>query len=339
MGKPKQAGIKMKIGIIGLGSIGKRHLRCLRQLGYGDIIALRTKKGTTKTLPVEFNCIKEVFNVAGFYSNNLDGVIVSNPTSLHIETMKMPLEKGIPIFLEKPIADSIEQLREIEDYDITSVMVGFSLRYNEIINIVKEFIASGKLGKIYKASLYCGQFLPSWHPYSDYRKEYYARRDLGGGVIRTLSHEIDLMHYFLGNPKELCASVEKISDLEIDVDDNLYMICKMANLSLVSIELDYINPVLTRRGIILGSEGAVEYSFSKSNVTFTDYNGKISIIYENINLDRNKMYIDQMKNFVNFIKNKEGPRCTFEDGVNVMKVIKAAEESAKLKSWQSVGDV
>ena len=327
----------MKIGIIGLGSIGKRHVRCLRQLGYEDIIALRTKKGTTKTLPVEFNYITEVFNVKDFYSNNLNGVIISNPTSLHIETMKMPLEKGLAIFVEKPIADSIEQLKEIADYDVSKVMVGFNLRYNEIINIVKEFIASGKLGKIYKANLYCGQFLPAWHPYADYRKEYYAHKDMGGGVIRTLSHEIDLMHYFFGNPKELCASIEKISDLEIDVEDNVYMICKMANHSLVSIELDYINPVLTRRGIIFGSEGTVEYSFSKLNVTFTDYNRKISIIYENINLNLNKMYINQMKNFVNFIKNKESLRCTFEDGVNVMKVIKAAEESTKLKSWQSIG--
>ena len=326
----------MKIGIIGLGSIGKRHVRCLRQLGYEDIVALRTKKGTTKTLPVEFNYINEIFNVKDFYSNNLDGVIISNPTSLHIETMKIPLEKKIPIFVEKPIADSIEQLREIDDYDLNSVMIGFNLRYNEIINTVKEFIASGKLGKIYKANLYCGQFLPSWHPYADYRKEYYARKDLGGGVIRTLSHEIDLMHYFFGDPKELCASVEKISDLEIDVDDNVYMICKMANHSLVNIELDYFNPVLTRRGIIFGSEGTIEYSFSKLNVTFTDYNGKIRIIYKNINLYWNKMYINQMKNFVNFIKNKESLCCTFQDGVNVMKVIKAAEESTRTKTWQKV---
>jgi len=326
----------MKIGIIGLGSIGKRHVRCLRKLGYEDIVALRTKKGTTKTLPVEFNYINELFNVKDFYSNNLDGVIISNPTSLHIETMKIPLEKKIPIFVEKPIADSIEQLREIDDYDLNSVMIGFSLRYNEIINIVKEFIASGKLGRIYKANLYCGQFLPSWHPYADYKKEYYARKDLGGGAIRTLSHEIDLMHYFLGDPKELCASVEKISDLEIDVDDNVYMICKMANHSLASIELDYFNPVLTRRGIIFGSEGTIEYSFSKLNVTFADYNGKIRIIYKNINLDWNKMYIDQMKNFVNFIKNKESLCCTFQDGVNVMKIIKAAEESTRTKTWQKV---
>lgn len=328
----------MKIGIIGLGSIGKRHVRCLKQLGYEDIIALRTKKGTTKTLPVEFNYIKEIFNVEDFYSNNLDGVIISNPTSLHIETMKIPLEKKIPIFLEKPIADSLKQLREIEDYDVTSVMVGFCWRYNEMIDIVKEFIASGKLGKIYKANLYCGQFLPSWHPYADYRKEYYARKELGGGVIRTLSHEIDLMHYFWGLAKELCARVEKISDLEIDVDDNVYMICKMVNHSLVNIELDYLNPVLTRRGITFGSGGILEYSFPRLNVTFTDYNGKARIIYENSRLDWNKMYIDQMKSFVNFIRNKETPRCTFEDGLNVMKVIKAAEESTKLKSWQSVGD-
>ena len=71
----------------------------------------------------------------------------------------------------------------------------------------------GKLGEIHKANLFSGHFLPLWHPYADYRLEYYARKDLGGGVLRTLSHEIDLMHYLFGKVKELFALVEKISKL------------------------------------------------------------------------------------------------------------------------------
>lgn len=325
----------MKIGIIGLGSIGQRHIKCLKKLGYDNIVALRSTKGSIKKLPEELNYIKQVYNYNDFFLNNLDGIIISNPTSLHIESLKMCLNKGIPIFVEKPIADSLKQIKEIRNFDTSKVMVGFNLRYNEMISKVKEFISSNKIGKIFKANLYCGQYLPLWHPYTDYRKEYYSRKDLGGGVLRTLSHEIDLMNYFFGLPIEVFASVEKISDLEIDVDDNVYMICKMADNSLVNIELDYLNPMPKRKGAIFSSKGKLNYtlsSFSESIAIFTDYEGKKIILYKNENYDWNEMYIQQMKSFVNFIKNKEILKCSFKDGINVTKVIETAELSNKSKS-------
>ncbi|MHA2246021.1 MAG: Gfo/Idh/MocA family protein [Candidatus Hodarchaeales archaeon] len=326
----------MKLGIIGLGSIGQRHIRCLGELGYKEIFALRTRKGTIEELPDDLKYVKQYLDPDHFYSLDLDGVIISNPTSLHIETMKEPLQRIIPIFIEKPIADSLEQMKKIQGYDVSNVMVGYCLRYNKIINVIKDYISSGKLGEIHKANLYSGHFLPLWHPYADYRLEYYARKDLGGGVLRTLSHEIDLMHYLFGRVKELFALVEKISNLEIDVDDNVFMICKMINNAYVTIELDFLNPLSSRKGNILGSKGKLEYCFSKLSVTFTDYDAETKTLYENPNLDPNKMYLDQMKAFINFIHNRKGCRGSFEDGLNVMKIIKAAEDSTRSKSWQNL---
>jgi len=325
----------MKIGIIGLGSIGQRHVRCLGMLGYKDIVALRTKKGLSK-IPKELGYVKEFYKSEDFYKNKLDGIIVSNPTSLHVEAMKIPLEKGIPLFVEKPISDSLEQLKELNGLDVSKVMVAYCLRYNKIINFAKEFIDSGKLGRVLKARLYCGQYLPLWHPYADYRKEYYSRKDLGGGVLRTLSHEIDLAYYLFGKITELTALVEKISGLEIDVDDNALIMAKTAKNTAVLVELDCLNPEISRNGVIFGSEGRLEYSFSKSTVTFTKYGEKEKIIYSNPKLRRDDMYIEQLRDFIALIKKGKKPRCNYEDGVNVMKVIRAAEESMRTRRWIKV---
>ncbi len=327
----------MKIGVIGLGSIGQRHVRCLKQLGYDDIIALRTRKGAVQTLPVEFSYIKEVSDAREFYSYDLDAVIISNPTSLHIETIKTPLKKAIPVFLEKPIADSIDQVRQISYFDSGKVMVGFMLRHNELINVIKQFIDSGKLGRVYKARLYCGYYLPFWHRHVDYRKEYYSRKELGGGVLRTLSHEIDLMHYFFGIPDEVCAVVGKISDLDIHVDDNALIVCRISSKSLITIEVDYINPTLQRRGEIMGSEGNIEYSFENNEVCFTNYKERTDVLYKNANLKWNHMYLKQMEVFVNSLTNNTIVNCNFQDGINVMKVIATAEKSTQSKTWQRIG--
>ncbi|MBC8500906.1 MAG: Gfo/Idh/MocA family oxidoreductase [Nanoarchaeota archaeon] len=322
----------MKIGIIGLGSIGQRHARNLIKLDI-EVYALRTKKGTMKELPEELNSIKEVFDEKEFFSLKLDGVIISNPTSLHISTLKKTLEKELTVFVEKPVSNSLEQTDELKGLDVSKVMVGYNLRYNIIIKTVKKFIDEGKIGKIYKANLYCGQYLPTWHPYADYRKEYYSKKSLGGGVIRTLSHEIDLANYLFGRINEVCGVVEKISDLKIDVDDHAIILFKSEDNVTGQIELDYLNPKLSRTGVIIGSKGKIEYDFSEAKVSFTTLESEEKVLLKGGVNDWEKNYLDEMKGFVDFIKRRKTIQCSFEEGVEVMRIIEAAEESTKSKKW------
>jgi len=326
----------MKIGIIGLGSIGQRHVRCLRELGHTDIVSFRTKKGEMKKLPKDLSHVNEVFDMDEFFSIKLDGVIISNPTSLHIKSMKKPLEKKIPIFVEKPIASSLDEIDKIKNYDLSKVMVGFCFRHNEIIKKIKDSIDKKVIGTIFKADLYCGQYLPSWHPYADYKKEYYSKKSLGGGVLRTLSHELDLLLYFFKDVKEIFADVSKISNLKIDVDDNLYLLCKTNKDVLVSVELDFLNTKGERKGTIFGSKGIIKYSFSKGTVVFIDNKGKEKTLYKKSKLDYNDMYVKQMKEFINFINVKKANACSFNDGLKVMKIINTAEISSKKRCWKKI---
>ncbi|MBE3141356.1 MAG: Gfo/Idh/MocA family oxidoreductase, partial [Thermoplasmata archaeon] len=123
----------MKIGIIGLGSIGQRHARSLFKLGITDIYALRTKKGALTKLPPDLQTIKEIYNQDEFYDLCLDGVIIANPTSFHIKTMKKALENKIPVFVEKPLANHLSDIKELKQYDLSKVLVGFTLRYDDVI--------------------------------------------------------------------------------------------------------------------------------------------------------------------------------------------------------------
>jgi predicted dehydrogenase len=326
----------MKIGIIGLGSIGQRHARTLFKLGITDIYALRSKKGTITKLPTDLQTIKEVYSQDEFYDVGLDGVIIANPTSLHIETMKKALENDIAVFVEKPLANHLSEVKELETYDLSKVLVGFTLRYDAIMNIIKDFLDSKKLGEIYKAYLYCGQYLPHWHPYADYKKEYYSRKELGGGVIRTLCHEIDIMHYLFGVPQELIGIVEKISSLQIDVDDNAFLICRMKNNALITIELDYLNPKDIRNGVVFGSRGILEYTYSSPEIKFIDNNGQTNLLYKKEKQDWDTTYKEEMEDFISCISSGSKPKSTFHDGVEVMNIIEKAELSTKSKSWQKI---
>jgi len=306
-----------KIGIIGLGSIGRRHARMLKQLGVDEIRALRTKKGVLKAKPDEFIELQEFTDEKEFYSG-LDGVIISNPTSLHVETALTAAQKGLPVFIEKPISDTIAKAKPLEKYQ-SQIIVGYCFRFSGFVNFIKQFIASGNIGRVYKATFVRSYYLPKWHPYADYRKEYTARKDLGGGVLRTLSHEIDLMLYLFGYPISTIGYTDKVSDLEIDTDDLAFFSCKMKGGARVNFELDFLSPDYVNKGTIIGQKGKLEYDMDQ--IQFIPMEGESTVVYEFKKNEIDEMYLNQMKDFIRFINTENSQNCNYEDAIETMRII------------------
>lgn len=311
------------IGIIGMGSIGQRHARNLYKLGIKDIAALRTNRGVMKALPDDLKFVKEFSGEDDFYNNNLDGVIIANPTSLHLEAALPALQKGLKTFIEKPITENAENACRLEKFS-ESIIVGYCLRFSNYIKIIKNFIDEGNLGKLYKASFYRSYYLPKWHPYADYRLEYTAQKKLGGGVIRTLSHEIDLMHFLFGEVESANGLVDKISDLDIDTDDFCFFTCKMKQGGRVNFEMDFLSLDYINRAEIIGSNGRLAYDMR--DVTFTKMDGEKEILHVFTSDEVDGMYLDQMKDFLRFIDEGKSLNCSFKDAVAVLNIIEEIDK-------------
>ena len=189
----------MKFLIAGLGSIGRRHLRNLKALGQQDIILYRTHQAT---LPDTELCDHPTFtNLEEALAEKPNGVIVSNPTALHLTVAQAAAEAGAALLIEKPISDSLIGIRDLQNtlkQTGRPVLVGFHFRYHPVLQEIKRIIDSNQLGKALKGHAHWGEYLPGWHPWEDYRNSYAARNDLGGGVLNTLSHPIDYLRWFMG---------------------------------------------------------------------------------------------------------------------------------------------
>lgn len=309
---------ELKIGIIGLGSIGRRHAACLFSLGIHTVIALRTNKGSKQNLTTDIENIEEVFDVSSFFNKELDGVLICNPTSLHLEAMNQCLERDIPIFVEKPIFSELEQENKLIQGKSSKIMVGFCLRFHPIIRKVHALLQENKVGKVSFARLEVGQYLPSWHPYTDYRTEYFSRKELGGGALRTLSHEIDLMLHFFGTPVQFHTKAIKVSELEIDVDDYATVHGQYQD-ARVELSMDFISRKTKRKGSIIGTEGELCYDFITNKIDFTNNNGET----ENLTFGTEELYLSQMEDFIAFIQTGCTKGCTFEEAMGSMKIIDA----------------
>ncbi len=319
----------MKIGIVGLGSIGRRHVNCLLSIGVRQFVALRTRKGALKEQPSGMaRFMEEVGSWDDFMSHLPDGVIVANPTALHIKTLKKIKKHGIPVFVEKPLASTLVELADLEKSfkKFSDIIVGYCMRFHPVVETIKTFIQQGLLGKIYKGRFYFGNYLPNWHPGIDYRLEYMSRKDLGGGVLRTIAHEIDMVQYLLGTINSCSGYVGHTSHLELDnVDDTVFMNCFLDGGGVVLVELDYLSPDYLREGYIIGEKGKITYSFNENKVTFRDYlnNEKELLTIKNYNID--DMYRRQMLDFISWIKGGRSNNCNYQNAKKINELIEELE--------------
>jgi len=320
----------MKFLICGLGSIGRRHLRNLRQLGVQDIILYRTRQST---LPdEELEAFTTFTDLAEALAQKPDGVIISNPSALHIPVALEAAKAGSNLLIEKPVSHNLEgitELSEVLKQQGTRALVGFHFRQHPVLREIKAELASGTLGKPLSATAHWGEYLPGWHPYEDYRKAYAGRADLGGGVTLTLSHPIDYLRWLLGEVEAVSATLSKLSEFEIDVEDNAEITLHFAEGIIGQLHLDYFQRPTRHTLEIRCAEGTI--SWDNSSGTAKIYQSTTDSCREFTlpeGYERNDLFLAEMRHFIEVIQGAT-PVCTLEDGAAALQIALIAHNSSR----------
>ena len=306
----------IKILIIGLGSIGQRHFKILSNLENLKIAALRTSKGLLKH-NLSINNFYEIEDALKFKP---DGVIISNPTSLHAKSALPFLKQGSKVLIEKPIDESLEKTKILKPY-AKLIRVAYCMRFNPIMKYLKEKFKHEIPFKVgFKRSFY----LPKWHQYADYRFEYTAKKSMGGGIIRTLSHELDLAIDWFGKPETSDGLIDKISFLEIDTDDYAFYSLKTKNGTRISFDYDFFSPINIYRGEAFTNIGM--YNWNLNELKFMSYeSSKFVTLIKSDNLIE-EMYKAQIDDFIDFIKNDISLNTNFNDACEVLNIIEKIDK-------------
>ena len=307
---------------MGLGGIGQRHLRIFRELyKEAEIFAIRVKGSKFEidnNLQLKRNNIYEKYGVSELKSYkdlsdiNPDISFVTNPTSLHISSAKIMVENHIPCFIEKPISndnEGVADLLKLSQKNSTQVMVGFMMRFHPQAIKIKDFLSKGYAGRIYGVTVNVNSYMPSWHPYESYKDLYASRRDLGGGVILTESHELDLLHWFFGEAKLVNLLTGKFSNFQMDVEDNATLFLKQKYLKHSfpsTIQLSFVQKEPIRRLLILAEEAVIEWDIANSDLKIKAESGR-SFEDKIEEFDRNSLFSEQISHMLNCLANKELP--------------------------------
>lgn len=320
----------MRFLIAGLGSIGRRHLRNLVSLGETDIILLRSQAAYPPD--EDLMAFPIVTEMDAALHHKPDAVIVSNPTAMHLKVAIPAAQAGCHLLLEKPISHSmqgVDELRSAVKSGGGNVLVGFQFRFHPSLLKIREILSNGQIGRVLFCRSHWVEFLPGWHPQEDYRRGYSARRDLGGGVVLSLCHPLDYMHWLFGQVTELAAITGKLSDLEIEVEDIAEIILNFHAKTIGSLHLDYIQQPPCHTLEVIGTDGSIRWDYTEGIVHhYINENQQWRQYPLRESFSRNDLFMEEMRHFIACVEGLQSPVCPLEDGIYVQKMIEAVHHSS-----------
>lgn len=309
-----------KIAFVGLGSIATRHLKNVHAYltSQGDsckVDLYRSSMG--RPLADE---LQPLVNNTYLYADEIpsdrqyDVVFVTNPTSMHYETVERFAAHTKTFFIEKPVFDStkvdekiFETIKSIPSY------VACPLHYNAVLQYVKQHVNPDD---VICARAMSSSYLPDWRPGQDYRMTYSAHKDMGGGVSIDLIHEWDYLTWLFGMPTEYHSMINKVSNLEIDSDD-LAIYIGRNDKTTYELHLDYFGRQTQRTLDLFTADDTIHCDLIAGTVNYLKCGNFVKMEFE-----RNTFQMAEIAHFFEIINNKTINDSTPEHAYQVLKISK-----------------
>lgn len=317
--------------------MGQRHLRNLVALGEKDISLVETNSERAKKL--EKGLSLPVFSsvAAAFKQKKYNIAIICSPPVYHLEHMLLCARHACDIFVEKPLAHTLTGLKKIVGLIKRKkliTMVGSNWKFHPSFQKIKTVIDAGTVGKILSARCQTGKYLPDWHPREDYRRGYSANRNMGGGVLLDY-HEMDYLTWFLGDVAKVACIAQKVSKLEMEVEDVAEIIVRFKSGGIGEIHIDYLQRFAQRNYEFFGETGTVKWDLNLKKVIIQTVRKGIQEFPETPNYDLNQMYIEELKHFLKSVK-KRCLTITPIENTKVLELVMAAIESSQKSKFVSL---
>jgi myo-inositol 2-dehydrogenase/D-chiro-inositol 1-dehydrogenase len=322
----------IKIGIVGLGRIGKVHLFNIQQLISGASVIAACSRSEKSLEYAKKHSVKGLFTSFDdmLSEGGIDAVIIASPTALHFEHLKLAIAAGKHIFCEKPIDLSIENVKEIKsllDANPVKFMVGFNRRYDPNILKIKKELNEGRLGAPQSVKIISRDPGP---PPMEYIKT------SGGLFLDMAIHDFDLARYLMNSEiTEVYSTASIFGDLPLETVedvDTAVTILKFKNKGFATIENSRNSTYgYDQRIEVFGEKGLLSaQNKSDDSVYFANNSGFHRPKPVGFFIERYKeSYINILDSFVQCLEKNKNLELTFQDGLQSLAISLAAKKSSK----------
>jgi predicted dehydrogenase len=328
--------------IVGLGSIGKRHVRLVRELIPNARIAVLRHQSCQNMPDIGLDsCFTNLEDALQFRPQ---AALIANPASFHVDVAMSLAKAGVHLLIEKPISSTVQGVSELIEVcraESIILMTGYNLRFLPSLQRFRELIDEKRAGRVLSVRAEIGQSLPSWRPGCDYRQSVSAKEVLGGGVLLELSHEIDYLRWLFGEVEWVSAIQRKQSGLEIDTEDTAHLVLGFASEAgevpvMAALNMDFIRHDTTRSCTVIGEAGSLRWNALVGTVEFFEQGGNAWQTLFTHQHQKDDSYLAEWRHFLTCITDGGSPAISGHDGLAVLRIIDAARQSSITGSVVSI---
>lgn len=326
----------LKIGVSGIGSIGFRHTRLLSKRPDVELYICDPVFEHVQACSTLGSVVGSTDNFADLLKWPLDGVVVATPDRFHLEQTIAACKKGVPVLLEKPIAEDMGQgcklLKAAQDTG-TPVLVGYALRYAKCMIFAKKMLDEGQIGSPVSFQVMLGTYETLI-----FAKNRFSPTDRNKLFV-DYSHEWDYLQWFLGPIGRVVALSHQSGQLELTQNPNVVDgLIEMKNGISGSVHLDYVQLPGRRHVVLIGDQGTVEVDAVRNSVTLSRRGESYKRNYE-FPEHRDDVMERQHDHFLEIIRDGRDPTVTIGDGLKALSVADALIRSTQSGLWELVGDL
>jgi predicted dehydrogenase len=294
--------------VIGYGSIGQRHARVLQSLGLQVAVVSRRSIGDGHVVYGDLPAGLHDFSYA----------VVADETARHAVSLEELSRRAFRgrVLVEKPLFAAPTAL---PPHKFERAGVGYNLRFHPAVKVLRQSIAGRALQM---AHLYVGQWLGDWRKGRDAKATYSGSRVQGGGVLRDLSHELDLATWLFGDWKRVAALGGRLGSITVDSDDGWAILLECERCPVVAIHLSYFDRP-ARRTITVQSDGATFCADLVANLL--DTNGRVEAFAVEPDMTYRDMHQALLADATNV--------CSLEEGSRIVEMVGTVEQAASQRRW------
>jgi predicted dehydrogenase len=326
-----------RVLIVGVGSIGERHLRCFQATGRAVVSLVEIDPELRRSVAERHGVSAAYADLADALVNPPDVAVVATPAPSHVPLATRLAGTGVHVLIEKPLSTTTEGIEElgaaVRDRAVVAG-VGYVYRAHPQLAAMRRAVTGGRFGRPVQVVAVCGQHFPTYRP--AYRTIYYNDRATGGGAIQdALTHVINAAEWFVGPVDRLVAdAAHRVLD-GVAVEDTAHVLARHGEI-LASYSLNQHQAPNEVTLTIVCERGTARFELHSHRWRWITNPGDSWHDEEIAPLERDALFVAQAGAFLDAVEGRGTPACSLAEGLQTLRVNLAALDSVQSRRWQTV---
>ncbi len=323
--------------VIGVGSIGERHLRCFGHTDRTDLSICEINQTLRNEIAQRYSVKQAFADFNEVVDSQPHAAVICTPAHLHIPMAEKLASVGTHLLIEKPLSTSVEGVQSLIDLtgekNVTAA-VAYVMRMNPLLAEVRQVICDRRFGEPVQVSTMSGQHFPTYRP--AYREIYYTERAKGGGAIQdALTHQVNSVEWLVGPITRVAADAAHQVLEGVVVEDTVNVIARHGDVQSSFSMNQHQAPNETTMKIVC-QRGTIQIEFHRCRWIWQSEPEQDWQEGSQIELQRDDMFVSQANMFLDAIDSNTRAACSVEDGLQTLKSNLAILRAADTRSWQDV---